>query len=82
MTQTPDTERWFTRSELPALFEAHGVPMSSATLASRVSRGGGPPFRINSRRAEYWGTIALEWRLSLLKYRGIAPAPDQQQAAA
>lgn len=81
MIQKPDTERWFLRSELPALFEAHGVPMSAATLASRVSRGGGPPFRINSRRAEYWGTTALEWRTSLLRYRGGA-TPDQQQAAA
>jgi hypothetical protein len=79
MTQAINTEQWFTRSELPELFEAHGVPMSAATLASRVTRLGGPPFRINNRKAEYWGTTALEWRKSLLKYRGAAV--EQQVAA-
>ncbi len=82
MAQTIDTEKWFTRRELPELFAAHGIPMAEATLATRATRKGGPPFRINSRRAEYWGPDALVWRRSLLRYRGsVAPAQPHNQAA-
>jgi hypothetical protein len=80
MTQTINLDRWVTRPDLPALFAEHGMPMSAPTLASRVSRGdGGPPFRINNRRAEYHAATALAWRQSLLRYRGGMPAPKHQE---
>jgi hypothetical protein len=43
-----------------ALTEA-GFPVSAATLATKATRGGGPPYRLFGRRPLYrWGD-ALEW---------------------
>jgi hypothetical protein len=43
-----------------ALTEA-GFRISSATLATKATRGGGPPYRLFGRRPLYrWGD-ALEW---------------------
>jgi hypothetical protein len=48
-----------------ALTEA-GFPMSPATLATKATRGGGPPFRRFGRRPLYkWGD-ALRWAKSRL----------------
>jgi alkylation response protein AidB-like acyl-CoA dehydrogenase len=38
-----------------------GFPVSAATLATKATRGGGPPYRLFGRRPLYrWGD-ALEW---------------------
>jgi hypothetical protein len=43
-----------------ALTEA-GFPVSSATLATKATRGGGPPYQLFGQRALYrWGD-ALAW---------------------
>jgi hypothetical protein len=50
-----------TRSQLGAAFRAAGFPMSDKTLATRASRGGGPPYRRFGARVLYrWGD-ALAW---------------------
>ena len=48
-----------------ALTEA-GFPTAAATLATKATRGGGPPFRLYGRRPLYrWGD-ALDWARSRL----------------
>ena len=48
-----------------ALTEA-GFPTAPATLASRATRGGGPPFRLYGRIPLYRWADALEWAKSRL----------------
>jgi hypothetical protein len=73
-----DPNTWLSRKVTARALTAAGLPTAAPTLASLVTRGGGPPFRINGRIAEYqWGPT-LKWRESLLRYRG----GDQHQDAA
>jgi hypothetical protein len=64
-----------------ALTEA-GFPTASATLATKATRGGGPPFRCYGRIPLYrWGD-ALAWaesRLSPLR-RSTSEGDDQKTA--
>ncbi len=64
MTLDPDTllQR---KATADALTEA-GYPTSSATLATKASRGGGPPYQLYGRVPLYrWGD-ALAWARSRL----------------
>jgi hypothetical protein len=55
----PDTR--LTRDEAAAALTAHGYRTSSKTLATKASRGGGPPFRHWGPRVFYvWGEL-LPW---------------------
>jgi hypothetical protein len=54
------------RRELAAALTEAGFPISGATLATKATRGGGPPFRLFGRRPLYeWG-VALAWAKSRL----------------
>jgi hypothetical protein len=56
-----DPDIRLTRDQLAVALSAAGYPISSATLATRVSRGEGPPHTIWGTRVYYpWGD-ALEW---------------------
>jgi len=46
-----------------ALTEA-GYPVSKATLASKATRGGGPPYRLFGRRPLYRWNDVLAWARS------------------
>lgn len=48
------------RETAQALTEA-GFPTSAATLATMVSRGGGPPYRLFGRKPLYRWADALQW---------------------
>jgi hypothetical protein len=76
-----DLDRWVSGDQLSILFAEHGMPMSAATIATkgrgRTPRGSSPLYRINNRRAEYHLGRALEWRRSLLEYRGSNPSEQQ-----
>lgn len=62
-----DPDCLLTRDELAVALSAEGQPISSATLATRVSRGDGPPHVVWGNRVYYrWGN-ALEWAKS--RYR-------------
>jgi hypothetical protein len=51
-----DPNVWLRRGAIAYALTLAGFPISEATLASMVTRGDGPPFRINNRVAEYqWG---------------------------
>jgi hypothetical protein len=55
----PDT--LLTRDACAAALTAAGLPTASATLATKATRGGGPPFHRFGPRALYrWGD-ALDW---------------------
>jgi hypothetical protein len=50
-----------TRRDAAAALTAAGYPVARATLATRASRGGGPPFRRFGRVPLYrWGDL-LDW---------------------
>ena len=61
-----DPEMLLTREALAEALNAAGFPTSPATLATKASRGGGPPFRKFGPRVLYtWGE-AIEWAKSRL----------------
>ena len=66
MSQVPDTtDVLLTRQRVAEALTAAGYPISHRTLATKATRGGGPPYSLFSGRALYrWGD-ALEWAESL-----------------
>ena len=52
----PDPDAQFTRERLADELTKAGYPTTTATLATKASRGGGPPFRKWGRRPIHrWG---------------------------
>jgi hypothetical protein len=65
-----------TRVAVAGALSAAGFPVSPATLATKATRGGGPPYRLFGRRPLYeWGP-ALEWARDRLS----APVPNTSAA--
>jgi hypothetical protein len=61
--ENPDAR--LTRERVAAALTALGYPVSPRTLATKATRGGGPPYTLFGRRALYrWGD-ALAWAESL-----------------
>jgi len=55
-----------TRDAFAAALSEHGYPITGSTLATKASRGGGPPYRLFGRRPLYeWGP-GLQWAKSRL----------------
>ena len=72
----PDIDSMLTRDAVAAALSAAGFPVSGATLATKATRGGGPPYQLFGRRPLYrWGD-ALEWA------RGRLSAPIANTSAA
>lgn len=71
------------RAQTAEALTAIGFKTSPATLQTKVTRGGGPPFRNYGARVVYrWGD-ALEWAQSRLsKPRRSSSEADAQQANA
>jgi hypothetical protein len=65
----PDnTDALLTRSQTGAALRAAGYPVADKTLATKATRGGGPPYRLFGSRPLYRWADALGWaqaRLSL-----------------
>lgn len=58
---TPVPDAQMTREPLAAALTAEGFPIKAKTLATKATRGGGPPYRLFNGRALYrWGD-ALAW---------------------
>jgi len=71
-----DPDTLFTRAPLAAELTRSGIPISPATLATKATRGGGPPYRLFGRRPLYrWGD-ALEWANGMLS----APVANTSEA--
>jgi hypothetical protein len=82
MTPIPtDPNTRLRRKEAAATLTAAGFPISSATLASAVTLGHSPPFRIFNRVALYtWGDL-LTWAEGRLSApRGTPPETDRKAA--
>ncbi|WP_207541178.1 DNA-binding protein [Sabulicella rubraurantiaca] len=76
----PDT--LLTRDACAAALTAAGYPTASATLATKATRGGGPPFHRFGPRALYnWGA-ALAWaKAKLTPARRSTSEADAARAA-
>lgn len=57
----PEPDRMLRRRELAAALRARGFPAAPATLASMVTRGGGPPMRYFGKIPLYRWADALAW---------------------
>jgi hypothetical protein len=63
MTQNPDA--LLTREQTAQALTAAGYPVKAGTLSTKVTRGGGPPYRVFSGRALYRWSDALAWAESM-----------------
>jgi len=60
-TEIYDDDTLLTRDATAAALTAAGFPVKSKTLATKATRGGGPPYRLFGARPLYrWGD-ALAW---------------------
>lgn len=67
MTNIPENpDALLTRRPLAAALTAKGYPVSPATLATKATRGGGPPYRLFGRKPLYRWSDALVWAQSRL----------------
>jgi hypothetical protein len=63
---TPNNDDLLTRDQTASALTALGFPVAGPTLATKATRGGGPPFRRFGRRPLYrWGD-AVDWAKSQL----------------
>jgi hypothetical protein len=60
-SDTPDAEALLTRARLSEALNRVGFPVSPKTLATKASRGGGPPYALFGRRPLYRWRDALSW---------------------
>ena len=59
LPETPDAQ--LTRQKIAEALTAAGFPIGPKTLATKATRGGGPPFRLFGGRAVYRWQDALDW---------------------
>jgi hypothetical protein len=72
-----DPDALLTRNAVAAALTAAGFPVKAATLATKATRGGSPPYQLFGSRPLYrWGD-ALEWAKSRLS----APRRSTSEAA-
>ena len=82
-TDPHDPDALLTRDATSAALTAAGFPVATKTLATKATRGGGPPYSLFSGRALYrWGD-ALDWARSCLAppRRSTSEADAQRSAA-
>jgi hypothetical protein len=78
-----DPDSRLRRKLLAAALTMEGFPISEATLATKATRGGGPPYQLFGRVPLYRWADALEWaegRLSTPR-RSTSEANVQHRAA-
>jgi hypothetical protein len=63
-----------------ALTEA-GFPISVSTLATKATRGGGPPYRLYGRKPLYPWKAALAWACSRLSEPACSTAEHEAKVA-
>ncbi len=66
MTIPTDPEALLQRDAMAQALTEAGYPIAPATLSTKVTRGGGPPYRKFGNKSLYpWG-LGLEWARSQL----------------
>lgn len=73
-----DPETLLTRDQAATALTAAGFPIKPKTLATKASRGGGPPFRRFGAKPLYRWADCLEWARS----RMSAPMRSTSEAEA
>lgn len=62
MVSIPDApDTLLTRDDIAMALTAAGYPVASKTLATKATRGGGPPYSLFLGRALYRWCDALDW---------------------
>jgi hypothetical protein len=56
-----DPKAMLTRDRTAAALTNAGFPVTSSTLATKATRGGGPPYKLFGRKPLYTWSDALEW---------------------
>ena len=80
--QAINSDTMLRRHELAAELTAHGFKIAAGTLATKATRGGGPPFRSFGRTPLYRWADALAWAESRLSApRCSTSEADVQHAA-
>jgi hypothetical protein len=59
--ESVDPRAFLTRFQVAEALEACGIPLSYDTLATKATRGGGPPFRIFGKSAVYQWADVIAW---------------------
>jgi len=78
----PDPEALLTRRQVAEALTEAGYPTAPATLATKATRGGGPPFLKYGPKSMYrWGAT-LSWAQSRLTPARISTSEAANQAAA
>jgi hypothetical protein len=79
---TPDNlEALLTRDQTAAALTAAGFPIKPKTLATKATRGGGPPYRRFGARPLYrWGD-SLAWAQSRLSEPRVSSSETDAQRA-
>jgi hypothetical protein len=77
-----DPNTWLTRKATSSALTEAGFPVAEKTLATKATRGGGPPFRKFGPRALYqWGDT-LQWAQSRLSAPMRSTSEPDTRAAA
>jgi hypothetical protein len=78
-----DPDARLTRERTAEALTALGFPVSARTLATKATRGGGPPYSLFCGKAMYRWQDALEWARSLTTppRRSTAEADANRNAA-
>jgi hypothetical protein len=61
-----DPETLLGRAQVGAALRARGIRVSPTTLATKATRGGGPPFRIFGKQAVYRWADVVAWVLETM----------------
>ena len=64
MVSLPHPDSRLTREQTAATLTSAGFPIRPKTLATKATRGGGPPYSVFSGRALYIWADALAWAQS------------------
>ena len=73
--QIPNTpDALLTREDVATALTAAGYPVASKTLATKATRGGGPPYSLFLGRAIYRWCDALDWARHNTTARSSLPA--------
>jgi hypothetical protein len=78
LTSIANPDALMTRSATAVALTAAGFPVKSATLATKATRGGGPPYRLFGTRPLYRWADAVAWAQSRLS----APIQNSSEADA
>ena len=60
-TTLPSPDALLRRNQLAEVLKSIGYPVATKTLATKATRGGGPPYRKFGRAVLYRWSDALEW---------------------